>query len=600
MLNELKLADNNFDKQLRENDIIVVFRGNVYIFNYDGLRQRDYDIDRTVSLLQKLCQRYKGMYDIIFDENGNLRDIFSNHYYRNMYDALFNFENMPKILVGQIFWEHNGYVLSINNESYDVYNSKELYELLNLVQFKNKINKLEINGKLVDIPNSKPLDIPLTKQLYHGTTSRYLSSILHKGLRPTKENSIFDVDNDSFVFLTSDYAIAEEYALSYSRDIGGKMVVLVINSNHLDTDKIVLDYDFENSFVDDCEISVYTGKPISDRNMGKYHKGNVVSSNGRYGTKFSKVGYKGLIMPNAIEACYIYEGNNNTSSPKYYNRTEALAMIDKMKNESINYNINEVNSSELNLNSFNIRNTLNEKFWVKDNEKDKYLLSSKVRLRLLDIADDFIKELSVSWVKPVDIQFTGSLANYNWSRYSDVDLHILYDFKKIYKKPEFVDDYFKAKKEVWLKNHKSLKIYGYPIEISVEDSSEKNPSSGKYSLEDNNWVVEPSDFQDARLNAKYIKDYSAKVMTEIDKIDNQIDNENDRHKIEILGQKVEKIFNRLKNLRAEGLKSRQKEMSSGNIIYKLIRRMKYIDKIWNIANKAYDKVNSITEGKRNI
>ena len=89
-------------------------------------------------------------------------------------------------------------------------------------------------------------------------------------------------------------------------------------------------------------------------------------------------------------------------------------------------------------------------------------------------------------------------------------------------------------------------------------------------------------------------------MTEIDKIDRQIDKETDRHKIEVLGNKIEKIFNRLKNLRTEGLKSNQKEMSSGNIIYKLIRRMKYIDKIWNIANKAYDKVNSITENKRNI
>lgn len=271
-----------------------------------------------------------------------------------------------------------------------------------------------------------------------------------------------------------------------------------------------------------------------------------------------------------------------------------------MKNESIKHNINEVNSSELNLNSFNVRNTLNEKFWLRRKNSDEYQLSSKVRLRLLDIADDFIKELSVSWIKPVDIQFTGSLANYNWSRYSDVDVHILYDFKKIYKRPNFVDDYFKAKKEVWLKNHKDLKIYGFPIEISVEDSNEKNPSSGKYSLEDNKWVVEPSDFQDAKLNARYIKDYSAKVMTEIDKIGHQIDKETDMHKIEVLGNKIEKIFNRLKNLRAEGLKSTQKEMSSGNIIYKLIRRMKYIDKIWNIANKAYDKVNSITENKRNI
>ena len=294
---------------------------------------------------------------------------------------------------------------------------------------------------------------------------------------------------------------------------------------------------------------------ISDRNneIG-LHKGDVISMNGRYGTKFIKIGYKGIIMPNAIVNCIWRNGNKLIKQ----SREEILSNINSMKNEGINHNINEVSSSELNLNSFNVRNTLNEKFWLKRKDSDEYQLSSKVRLRLLDIADDFIKELSVSWIKPVDIQFTGSLANYNWSRYSDVDIHILYDFKKIYKKSDFVDDYFKAKKEVWLKNHKDLKIYGFPIEISVEDSNEKNPSSGKYSLEDN------------------------------------------RHKIEVLGNKIEKIFNRLKNLRAEGLKSNQKEMSSGNIIYKLIRRMKYIDKIWNIANKAYDKVNSITENKRNI
>ena len=379
--------------------------------------------------------------------------------------------------------------------------------------------------------------------------------------------------------------------------LGGQMVILEIDSDKIDHNKIVLDYDFENSFVDDDEISPYTGKPISDRNneIG-LHKGDVISMNGRYGTKFIKIGYKGIIMPNAIVNCIWRNGNKLIKQ----SREEILSNINSMKNEGINHNINEVSSSELNLNSFNVRNTLNEKFWLKRKDSDEYQLSSKVRLRLLDIADDFIKELSVSWIKPVDIQFTGSLANYNWSRYSDVDIHILYDFKKIYKKSDFVDDYFKAKKEVWLKNHKDLKIYGFPIEISVEDSNEKNPSSGKYSLEDNKWVVEPSDFQDAKLNARYIKDYSAKVMTEIDKIDRQIDKETDRHKIEVLGNKIEKIFNRLKNLRTEGLKSNQKEMSSGNIIYKLIRRMKYIDKIWNIANKAYDKVNSITENKRNI
>ena len=87
-------------------------------------------------------------------------------------------------------------------------------------------------------------------------------------------------------------------------------------------------------------------------------------------------------------------------------------------------------------------------------------------------------------------------------------------------------------------------------------------------------------------------------MTEIDNIEKNIKKETDRHKIEVMATKVERIFTKLKNLRSEGLESKKKEMSSGNVIYKLVRRMKYIDKIWNLVNYAYDRVNTITE-KRN-
>lgn len=259
--------------------------------------------------------------------------------------------------------------------------------------------------------------------------------------------------------------------------------------------------------------------------------------------------------------------------------------------------INEVSTNDINLSSFGIKDQLHPKFWVIKNER--YQLSSKVRLRLLDIADDFIEELSMNWVRPKDIIFTGSLANFNWSRYSDVDIHILYDYKKIYKKTEFVDDYFKAKKEVWLRNHKSLKIYGFKVEISVEDAGKKSPSSGRYSLETNQWLSEPNDFQNSKLNEPYIKKFAAKIMSEIDSIEKKIDNETDIHKIEMLGNKIESIYNRLKNIRKEGLSSKRKEMSSGNIIYKVIRRTKYLDKIWQIANKAYDEINTLKENKKN-
>lgn len=255
-------------------------------------------------------------------------------------------------------------------------------------------------------------------------------------------------------------------------------------------------------------------------------------------------------------------------------------------------NINEIESKDISLSSFKIKKELNPKFWP--NGK----LNSRVRLRLMDIADDFIQELSVDWAKPKDVIFTGSIANYNWSRYSDVDLHILIDFKQVYSKnTDFVDDYFKSKKENWLANHEDLKIFGFPIEISVEDSNEDNPSSGRYSLYKNKWVVEPDDFQDAVINQEYVKKTAAKYMTQIDDIEKKLDSEKDKHKCEKYGNKVYKIFDKLKTMRSEGLESDKKEMSSGNIIYKIIRRAGYIDKIWDIYNSSYDKVNSINERK---
>ena len=73
--------------------------------------------------------------------------------------------------------------------------------------------------------------------------------------------------------------------------------------------------------------------------------------------------------------------------------------------------------SEVDLSSFNIKKELNPKFWKDDK------LDSRIRIKLLDIADDFIDFLGVDWVKPEDITITGSLANYNWNKkYSDIDL----------------------------------------------------------------------------------------------------------------------------------------------------------------------------------
>ena len=248
--------------------------------------------------------------------------------------------------------------------------------------------------------------------------------------------------------------------------------------------------------------------------------------------------------------------------------------------------LNEVDADDINLKSFEVQDELNPKFWI--NNK----INSRVRLKLLDLADEFFDSLNITWVKPKDIVLTGSIANYNWSRYSDVDVHILVDYKEVWKKTEFVQDYFDSKKALWSQEHEGLTIYGFPVEMYVEDSNEKNPNSGIYSLNKNKWIVEPNDFQDAQLNEDYIKRRSAKLMTEIDDIQDKITNEKDNHKLETLSTKMKKLFDKLHKQRQESLK-KNGEMGTYNIIWKVLRRAGYLDKMWDVINTIYNKVNSI-------
>ena len=78
---------------------------------------------------------------------------------------------------------------------------------------------------------------------------------------------------------------------------------------------------------------------------------------------------------------------------------------------------------------FNAREKLNTDIW------DGNVLKNEVRERLLEIAEEFVKfinvELEMSDIE--DIIFTGSLANYNYTKFSDIDVHVLFNFKILMK-----------------------------------------------------------------------------------------------------------------------------------------------------------------------
>jgi hypothetical protein len=237
----------------------------------------------------------------------------------------------------------------------------------------------------------------------------------------------------------------------------------------------------------------------------------------------------------------------------------------------------EVAPNEVSLDSFNNHKELNPKIFP-DNK-----LNKKVRIRLLDIAYDFIEYLDVPFVKHKDIIIVGSITNFNWSKYSDIDLHIIYNFNEISrKKPEFVRDYFDSKKTQW-NNERQVHIYGYPVELYVEDINNPSNSNGKYSIESNEWIQFPQEIPSITSDKWLIKNISAKIMT---KIDDYIELYNKKEDLETLVIKVNKLWSYIKNMRKDGIK-KDGEQSPFNYAFKVLRRTDYLQKLFNLKNNLY-------------
>lgn len=273
---------------------------------------------------------------------------------------------------------------------------------------------------------------------------------------------------------------------------------------------------------------------------------------------------------------------NYTTMKKIYIKEGKLRLLE-------NFDL-EVAPQEISLSSFKKERNLNPKIW--DNEDN---INSRIRLKLLDIADDFYNSLDIKWTKPIDIILTGSICNYNWSQFSDIDLHIVVDFSEISDKKEFVKEYFDSKKNEWNNEHENLNMFGLKVELYVQDISEKGISNGIYSLEKNKWIKKPKedDVEDIKEpKENIIKMISSSIMTKIDDLENDFYTINDSHKLEIILDKCDSLLSDIRDLRKKSLGDNG-EFSVGNIVYKVLRRLEYLDKIWDLKIKIYDKLNSI-------
>ena len=339
--------------------------------------------------------------------------------------------------------------------------------------------------------------------------------------------------------------------------------------------------------------------PVAAKKIYEYNKENgygdagiyaEISLNGQADAKdvirvFEELGYDAAIHYDnydKMQTVVVFEPNQIklVTNKTYNNDSEIMS-------ENIE---SEVEASEVKLDSFKKRDTLAPKIW------DGFDLNPKVRLKLLDIADDFWEFVNLNWVKRKGIYLTGSICNFNWSKHSDIDMHIVVDFSDVDDREDFVQDYFNSKKDEWNTEHSKLKIYGFQVELYIENVNAETESGGIYDLEDNSWVKKPNsdNIKPIGLDKYTIKDKSAELMTKVDDLYDKFKVTDDDAELRAIGNEASDILDGIKKMRKVGLK-RGGESDKFNIVYKVLRRAGYIDKLWNLKSSLYDKLNSITE-----
>lgn len=220
-------------------------------------------------------------------------------------------------------------------------------------------------------------------------------------------------------------------------------------------------------------------------------------------------------------------------------------------------------------------NTLNPDLWINNNT-----LKPEVRESLLKIAHDFYTDTELA--APIeDIYMLGSSANYNWSPTSDIDLHVVIDFKKINSDVDVTKQLVDALKSNWNKNH-NVTIKGKKVEVYIQDINEKNRSTGVYSILNNKWILMPQKIK-VVLDKPLIQQKYTNMVLQI--------------KTAIKEQNLDKlklILKSLYNMREAGLSSAG-EYSAENIVFKALRSRGFVDNLKNTVNRLYDNQVSIKQ-----
>ena len=204
------------------------------------------------------------------------------------------------------------------------------------------------------------------------------------------------------------------------------------------------------------------------------------------------------------------------------------------------------------------------------------VLNPEIKSKLIDIAQAFEEFIGID-LNVIDYTITGSNANYTWTKFSDLDLHLIVKGQVT----EEARELFTAKKALWTEIH-DIKIKGMPVECYVQGSEEPHHSTGIFSLTQDTWLAEPK-----------------KVKPEIDDAAVRAKTDSAVHDIEtaLLKRELEplrKVKKKITTMRKAGLE-RAGEWAVENLVFKVLRNIGLIDQLTEVIAELEDQELSLEQ-----
>lgn len=226
------------------------------------------------------------------------------------------------------------------------------------------------------------------------------------------------------------------------------------------------------------------------------------------------------------------------------------------------------------------KKSLNPSFW----QNDKF--DHGIRRKIIKIVSDFLKEIELD-APILDLVLTGSLANFNYNKYSDLDIHIIIDFEQINNDASIVKDMLDGKRFVWNLRH-NIFLKGHEVEVYFEDKDEPHISSGIFSILNNTWVKKPVHAPPGDIDMQQLVSKTNFYTNLVNRMHDLLQQSSDKQDLKLIHNKAKKLKDKIIKIRKEALQHKG-EFALENLLFKKLRNNHVIEKIINIINGSYDK-----------